>query len=106
MTRISRVLFLGSVVLIEHYPSARRRAVYPDFSRLHALLTHAAAVRLITGLEACSGARKGPACEAAHRYPVRCLTDMHLPLCFPLHSDWQSDCTSEIRIPGAFCGTV
>lgn len=106
MTRISRVLFLGSVVLIEHYPSARRRAVYQGFSRLHDRLTHAAAVRRIADLEAYSGARKAPACEAAHRYPVRCQTGMRPPLYFPLHSDWQSGCTSEIHIPGAFCGTV
>ena len=40
---------------------------------MHALLTHAAAVRRIADLEAYSGARKAPACEAAHRYPVRAI---------------------------------
>ena len=39
------------------------------------LLTHAA-VRRIAGSEAYSGARKAPACEAAHRYPARCLPGM------------------------------
>lgn len=66
MTRISRVLFLGSVVLIEHYPLAHRRAGYPDFLQLHDRWKHAAAGRRTTGSAVCSGARKVQAYVTDH----------------------------------------
>ena len=83
MTRISRVLFLGSVVLIEHYPLAHHRAGYPDSSQLHARWILAAADRRTTDLAACSGAHKVLRYEAGHRYLMRYRTDMPLPQYFP-----------------------
>lgn len=60
MTRISRVLFLGSVVLIEHYPSAHHRAEYPGSLQWHGQWLYAAAVHQITGLAAYDDAHKVP----------------------------------------------
>ena len=87
MTRISRVLFLGSVVLTLHYPLVHRRAGYPGFSRLHDRWKHAAAVRRTTGSAACTGVRKVQVSVTGRRYPTHCQKGTLRPQCFPSRSD-------------------
>ena len=81
MTRISRVLFLGSVVLIEHYPSAHHKEGYLGFSQSLGQLPFSAADHRKADLALYDDAHTTPMSLKDHQY----LTASHsnkLPLLY------------------------